>query len=292
VEQKFFIPPRRQALALALLQRTCRPDPLHPTDQVNSLYFDTFDLDQHQRSDGGDFAKDKVRIRWYGREHDPHARSSGDAPAGGDGGCSRSARSAAVSVWLELKSRRGFASTKQRSNLIVPAEALSFGALARGVVPSRTLTEVIAGFGFFPRGHLRPVVAISYRRYRFVEPRTGFRISIDSRIRSSMVMSGLGIGERGLELPGAVVEVKGPVFDVPLVLRPLAEIGSSWTRYSKYSSSLDAHVASRGGVSRLWPSGMIEREPGVLAPVRVPVDSSRPLGSPSRTRLVEDYETE
>jgi hypothetical protein len=63
VEQKFFVAPQRETLALALLQRTCRPDPAHPHDQVNSLYFDTFDLDQHERSDAGDFVKDKVRIR-------------------------------------------------------------------------------------------------------------------------------------------------------------------------------------------------------------------------------------
>ena len=41
-------------------------------EQINSLYFDTPDLDQHERSLAGEFAKDKVRIRWYGSEHDPH----------------------------------------------------------------------------------------------------------------------------------------------------------------------------------------------------------------------------
>jgi hypothetical protein len=197
-----------------------------------------------------------------------------------------------VPVWLELKSRRGFASTKQRLPLLVPPEALSFRALGRGILPPRVLRETVAGFGFFARGHLRPVVTISYWRYRFVEPRTGFRISIDSHIRSSVVMPGRGIGERGLELPGAVVEVKGPVFDMPVPLLQLAQIGSSWTRYSKYSSSLDAHAATRGGVSRLWPSGMMEKEPGVLALVPGVPDSRESVQSPARKRLVEDYETE
>ena len=102
-----------------------------------------------------------------------------------------------------------------------------------------TLARATAGFGFFTYAPLRPVIVISYWRYRFVEPETGLRISIDSHIRSSMVMPGVGRGERGLELPGAVVEVKGTRFDVPRSLRAIAEIGSSWTRYSKYSSSLD-----------------------------------------------------
>jgi hypothetical protein len=104
-------------------------------------------------------------------------------------------------------------------------------------------------------------------------------------------MPGLGIGERGLELPGAVVEVKGAVFDMPVPLLQLAQIGSSWTRYSKYASSLDAHAATRGGVSRLWPSGMMEKEPGVLAVVPDVLDTRELVQSPARGLLAED-ETE
>jgi VTC domain len=296
VEQKFFIRPDRGSLALALLRRTCRYDPVHPEDQVNSLYFDTLDLDQHQRSDSGDFAKDKVRIRWYGPQHDPHEASSSaasrtanetiesisDSKGDGEG----------VSVWLELKSRRGFASTKQRLELTVLAEALACDALGCGIVSPAILTATVAGFGFFPPGHLRPVVAISYGRHRFVEPRSGFRVSMDSRIRSSLVLPGLGIGERGLELPGAVVEIKGSLFDLPAVLRPLVEIGSSWTRYSKYSSSIDAHAAARGTVSRLWPPGTLETEPGILAPVQVPLGWELSASSTSYMHLVADHEIE
>ena len=72
VEQKFFILPHRQSVALALLRRTCRSDKEYPAGQVNSLYFDTPDLDQHGRSDSGEYTKDKVRIRWYGEEWGLH----------------------------------------------------------------------------------------------------------------------------------------------------------------------------------------------------------------------------
>jgi hypothetical protein len=248
VEQKFFIRPDRIGLGLALLSRTCRRDPAYPLGQVNSLYFDTLDLEEHRKSDAGDSAKDKIRIRWYGQEFDPHLRGAASAQS--------------VRVWLERKTRRGFASTKQRLPLEVPSSALAFAALGRGIVPPAVLVDTMARFGFFSRSKLCPVIAISYWRYRFVEPCTGFRISIDSRIRSSLLMPGLGRGERGLELLGAVVEAKGAVFDLPYVLRPLADIGASWTRYSKYSSSLDAHAADLGSVSRTWPSGMMEKEPG------------------------------
>lgn len=276
VEQKFFILPQRESLALALLRRVCREDPEHPAGQVNSLYFDTPDLDQHERSDSGESTKDKVRIRWYGGEYDPH-RTGGAVGAADD-----------VQVWLELKSRRGFTSTKQRVALDVLATALRFDALKEGIVPATTLAMTMAGFGFFSRGPLRPVIVISYWRYRFVEPQTGLRISLDSRIRSSMVMPGIGHGERALELPGAVVEIKGPVFAVPRSLRQIAEIGSSWTRYSKYSSSLDGHATVRGSVSRLWPSGVMNDGQGVLAAPRRMTDAAQPVLASQAFRLAED----
>ena len=234
VEQKYFVAPTKMGLALALLRRTCRWDGEYPEEQINSLYFDTVDLDQHQRSLAGEFAKDKVRIRWYGAWPDGAAPGS---PAGADPDVA-----ALVPVWVELKSRRGFSSTKQRRPLQVAAEALAPAGLTRGIVPVTALGQTMAEFGFFSPGRLVPVVAVSYWRRRFVEPRTGFRVALDSRIRSTMVMPGVGRGERGLELPGAVIEVKGPTMDLPLCLRQAADLGSSWTRYSKYSSSLEAHL--------------------------------------------------
>ncbi|MCE5253020.1 MAG: VTC domain-containing protein [Actinomycetia bacterium] len=252
VEQKFFISPAQMSFVFALVRRTCRWDDDYPEEQINSVYFDTADLDQHERSLSGEFTKDKVRIRWYGIHR-------GRVEAGPPAGPERPG-AATIPVWIELKSRRGFASTKQRRRHEVPAEALVFEALRKGIVPTDMLAKTMAEFGFFPSRRLLPVIVISYRRCRFVEPRTGFRVAVDSHIRSSMILPGHGHGERDLELPGAVVEVKGPFGDLPQSLRTLADVGSSWTRYSKYSSSLDAHAADLGGVSRLWPSGMMHAQ--------------------------------
>ncbi|NLE73430.1 MAG: VTC domain-containing protein [Actinobacteria bacterium] len=275
VEQKFFIRPEHMALVLALLSRTCRRDGQYPADQVNSLYFDTFDLEEYRKSDSGDSAKDKIRIRWYGQKFDPHVHTDSNAVAAADGReatlkhvspedpCPEGAPIRTVAVWLERKTRRRFASTKQRRSLEVPSPSLEFARLGRGIVPPSLLVSIMADFGLFVRGRMCPVIAISYWRYRFVEPCTGFRVSMDSHIRSSVAMPGIGRGERGLELPGAVVEVKGPVFALPAALGPLADIGSSWTRYSKYASSLDAHAADLGGISRAWPSGSMAKDLGI-----------------------------
>lgn len=282
IEQKYFVHPSRESLALALLRRTCREDPEYPLGQVNSLYFDTADLEQHQRSGSGEHTKDKVRIRWYGEGHAPHRANSGPHHSADE----------AVEVWLELKSRRGFVSTKQRVAMEVPSAALAYRALGQGIVSPTTLGMTIAGFGFFDHGWLCPVIAISYRRYRFVEPLTGFRISIDSHIRSTMVMPGVGRGERGLELPGAVVEIKGPAFAVPPSLRAIVEIGSSWSRYSKYSAGLDGHGAALGSVSRLWPSGVMGAGAGSLARVGINGEARGPRPAEPASRSVEEHETE
>ena len=246
VEQKFFVPPQRQELAFALLRRCCRADGQYPMDQVNSLYFDTHDLAEHRRSDAGDYDKDKIRIRWYGEDCDPHRMdcfSDGDQP---------------VRVWLERKTRRGFASTKQRVELQAPASKLAIAALPQGIISPTLLVQTVARFGLFTEAPLTPAIAISYRRYRFVEPETGFRISIDWRVRSSMVLPGWGRGERALELPGAVVEIKGARFEIPRSLQEMAGIGASWTRFSKYSSCIEGHESAGGGVSRLWPNGVMD----------------------------------
>lgn len=268
MERKFFIAPERAGLVLGLLQRICRYDADFPQEQINSLYFDTPDLDQHERSCSGAYAKDKLRIRWYGAEFDPHRpaevprRPLENGVTGAAEGHERWVR-----VWLERKSRVGFASTKQREELVVGAVALQPRRLGRGIVPARVVVEAAARFGFFAPGPLVPVVAISYWRHRFVEPLSGFRVALDSHIRSTMVMPGVGRGERALELPGVIVEIKGPRYHLPPALRSLADFGTSWTRFSKYSSSLDAHAGDLGSVSRLWPSGVMVESDG--CPVRL-----------------------
>lgn len=231
MERKFFFGPNKAGAALGFLRLNCRYDGDFPLEQINSLYFDTPDLDQHERSLSGEYAKDKIRIRWYGYELDPHG---GRVPAfWGD----------EVPVWLERKSRAGFASNKVRESLVVPASALSPQGLAHGIIPYNELALAVGRLGFFPGARLVPIVAISYLRHRFTEPATGFHVALDSHIRSTVVRPGLGRSRRGLELPGAVVEIKGPSFELPRLLRGLGRLGTSWTRYSKYSASLEAHLS-------------------------------------------------
>jgi len=237
-ERKFFVPPRNIGLAYALLRQVCRPDNEYPGGQVNSLYFDTPDLDYYTRSASGEFKKEKVRIRWYGENGD-----LGET----------------VPVFLELKSRQGLASSKERQRALVSSESLRLAHLGTGIVDRSTLVEAMARFGHYPENSLRPIIMISYRRYRLSEMLTGARVSLDCDIRSSLVARELGHGERDLWLRGGVVEVKGPALELPATLRCMRLLDVDWSRFSKYCYCVESHLSDPGAVGRLWPSGrMIE----------------------------------
>jgi hypothetical protein len=236
IERKYYIVPRNFAMAHTMLRQICRPDREFPSEQINSLYFDTGDLDQHERSLSGEYRKDKVRIRWYGRDED-----HGDT----------------VTAFLELKSREGFTSTKQRLKLEIPAKDLSVPALGKGIIPRTEIMSTLADFGYYPGRPLWPVIKISYWRYRFTEMMIGMRVALDCHIRSTIIMPGIGRDERELELPGAVIEVKGTRMELPLTIRKMKIMDLDWSRFSKYSSCIDSHGEELGTVGRLSPSGKV-----------------------------------
>jgi hypothetical protein len=237
-ERKYYLAPREVGLAYGLLRQSCLADGEYPSEQINSLYFDTADLDQYERSASGDFRKDKVRIRWYSED---------------------TYISGTQAVFIELKSRQGFVGMKQRFKLLVPAGNLALSSLAKGIVPKTRLIDTLASFGYFPPRLLQPVIKISYWRYRFSEIMTGQRVCLDCRIRSTMIMPGSGNGERELELPGSVIEIKGQTMEIPATLKRARMLHTDWTRFSKYSACIDAHTEKPGTVGRLSPSGRIVR---------------------------------
>lgn len=235
-ERKYYLAPRDVGLAYGLLRQICLPAREYFSEQINSLYFDTANLDQYERSASGDYHKNKVRIRWYGKD----ANIDGMQP-----------------VFVELKARRGFAGTKQRLQLSVPAGRLALNNLSRGIIPRTLLTDTLARFGYFLPEMLWPIIKISYWRYRFSEIMSGQRVSLDCNIRSTMVIPGQANGEKELKLPGGVIELKGLTMELPIILKRMRILDIDWTRFSKYSACIDAHIEEPGTVGRLSPSGRI-----------------------------------
>jgi hypothetical protein len=203
---------------------------------ITSLYFDTDELDQYTRSVSGEFRKDKVRVRWY--------------PTPGTNG-------GPVPVFIELKSREGHLSHKQRRQILVDPAVVEADRLHRGIVPGNQLWDTLASFGHLVNHPLRPIISISYWRYRLQEMTSGVRVTLDHEIRSTMVQRSLGHGERDLALPGGVIEVKGPSFEVPASFRRGHLLDLDWSRFSKYASCLDVHLSEPGTIARLSPSGRI-----------------------------------
>ncbi len=234
IERKFFVLPRNIGLAYALLRQFCRLDSEYPEEQVNSLYFDTEDLEQYVKSSSGEFSKNKVRIRWYHTLDDYQQE---------------------IPVFLELKSREGFASSKQRQRLLVPVQQLEMANLGNGIIAMSTLIDTLANFGHYPEMPLNPVIVISYWRHRFIEILTGTRVTLDYNIRSTIVKRSLGYGERELRLAGGVIEVKGSDIELPVTLRRMKLLDLDWSRFSKYGYCLDSHLSEPGTMARLWPSG-------------------------------------
>jgi len=224
-ERKFAVQARNTGFALAFLRQVCRPDRDYPSNRVTSLYFDTTDLDEYIKSASGEYKKDKVRIRWY----DNAAVENGNFP-----------------VFLEKKSRQGFASSKQRERLTVPPERLEPDAIRKGIIDKQLLLNTLAGFGHFPENPLKPIIMISYLRYRFTEMQTGVRVSFDSNISALAVAQELGHRNREIHLSGGVIEVKGPSLELPVTLRRMRILDTDWSRYSKYGYCIDAYISKPG----------------------------------------------
>lgn len=66
IERKYYLTPKQTGLAYGLLRQISLPTTEYFSEQINSLYFDTLDLDEYEGSNSGDYNKNKIRIRWYG----------------------------------------------------------------------------------------------------------------------------------------------------------------------------------------------------------------------------------
>jgi hypothetical protein len=232
-ERKFAVRPQDIGMAYNFLRQICRADREYPKDRVQSLYYDTADLEQYEKSAAGDFRKNKVRIRWY----DFDAEEQGELP-----------------VYLELKSREGFASSKQRQKFTVPPPCLKPTNLFQGILDKTTVNQTIATFGHFPEKPIKPIILISYQRYRFNEIQTGTRVCLDYDIRASLIAPELGNHKHEIRLEGGVIEVKGQSLELPVTLRYMRQLDVDWSRFSKYGGCLDVYFA------RIEQQGLSKKE--------------------------------
>jgi hypothetical protein len=236
-ERKFYLPAAKIPFAAHLLRHCCMQDRQYPGGTIHSVYYDTSDDAALHDSNEGNPIRNKIRVRWY--DHPQKA-------------------SAPTPVFLELKSKDGFAGTKQRKKILVPALRLTNPSLHGSILDLTTIHQTLFQFGYYPDGLLHPAIYISYRRLRFEDVLTGVRISLDWDIHSSMVLPHLNGHGGSVRMHGGVIEIKGPSMDIPPAVRSIRYLGTDWSRYSKFAACVEAQMENPGSVGRLWPSGRVE----------------------------------
>lgn len=189
------------------------PDGLYPEGELESIYFDDAALSAYREKANGDALKRKIRMRWYRT-----GRTGGDTDA-----------------FLEVKDRIGSARDKARHRFTAPLELLEGASLSDPALAGllrRTAEEA----GFAVRLDVVPVVAIRYRRLRFVCPVTGARVSLDFNISCERANGAVFPSAAPFTLPAVVCEAKSDTAWSWPFGDDLARIGFRRESYSKYGS--------------------------------------------------------
>jgi hypothetical protein len=213
-ELKFVLAEGRGALARRLLDALCRPDPLYPAAVVSTIYYDTPDLRLLAEKIDSDYLKTKVRLRWYG-------------PLEG--------RGAGEGSFLEVKTRAGSLRTKVRTATPLPARALDDMPLDDPALLD--VLRLLLPLGLDVPVMLRPSLLVRYRRYRYVEPISGARVSLDTDIHAPRADPRLLRNSYFVSVPAAVLEIKGETDQMPRALRPLLHLGARRRSFSKFGSA-------------------------------------------------------
>ena len=215
-ERKFVAPADRAAIAEAILETTCFPDPDHPRGTVCSLYFDRPGVPALDEKNAGDFLKLKVRLRWY--------REDLGRPT--------------VPAWIEVKRRIGGGRLKDRRRVSLPAALLArdpWDADELVGLVARAAAEMTGG----PGASLAPLIELSYERARHLCPFTGARVSLDTHIRAERFNPSLLAHLASPELGVAILEVKTQegAGEVPWLGR-MARAGFRKASFSKFGALL------------------------------------------------------
>lgn len=209
--------------AAAFLGGNLEWDRDYPEGLIAGVYFDDARLSAYQDTLDGELRRHKVRLRWYG-----------DAEPSGD-----------MDVFVEIKEKHGFSCDKRRVKRRLAGGGLRGPGLG-GIAAAVDLNGAMLELGPLDASFLRPVVRISYRRRRFLDPLTGARVTLDDKITSRIVDDGLASFGGDLSLSSAVIEIKGAGLALPPTLRRLSGLGPVWSSFSKYAVCLSTQIEPPG----------------------------------------------
>jgi hypothetical protein len=192
---------------------------------VVSLYYDTPSLSFYGQVCDGDFIKTKVRLRWYQTHFQPEQQS--------------------VTCYLEIKRKFGTRRHKQRQQLVLETRALSGDLFSQPAIleaPNDVPEARATG-----HGQLVPILIVQYERFRFVDPGSGSRISLDTGIVCPGANAAYIADAAPAVLETDVLEVKGILDGLPGCLLPISRHlrKRSFSKYATCCASLIEPSRSR-----------------------------------------------
>lgn len=220
IEGKFTVDVASGVL-LPMLNSLCQRDSEHPSDYINSIYYDTANMKLLDQKVDSEYHKNKVRLRWYGMPDE-----STDT----------------VSAYLEIKQKKGVQRFKVRKQFEVPTSFLMPGREVMGELTG--FADHVSDLGFSPIGALFPMIVIRYHRHRFTEPESGARISLDSRIKYTRV-NGIFFPETGPRtLRHSVLEVKSDTGEIPRGMMAIKNRINTRDSFSKYEECWNMYAST------------------------------------------------
>ena len=217
VEQKFIFPLLQKGMILDWLEHVGVPNSDYSYGPVSSIYYDTPGLELYGEKRNGDYLKRKVRLRWYADLQAVDSYSD-------------------VQCFWEIKQKLGARRHKQRSALCIKAHRLTQDPFSDELISGLPASFGDSGFRF-PQG-IFPALMIRFDRLRFVDPRSGARLAVDTNISCQMVNTHFFAGLVPVDLGMGVLELKAQTLDIP---ESLEMIGGWLTRtsFSKYAQCVE-----------------------------------------------------
>ena len=228
IEQKYVFPRFHTDAIFSWVERVCLSDFNFPMSLVSSLYYDTPGFSFYREKSNSFYLKTKVRLRWYGQLQSRPKNSP-------------------VNCLLEVKKKVGRLRQKKRIPLKIIASKLINCQFSDEEIA--TLPLQVADSIPVPAVVLIPLLIVRYNRYRFVDPQSSSRISIDVDISCPQVNPLYFPTGRSLNpLDVGVLEVKGKQMELPDALLPISQYLRK-DSFSKYASCCE-HLSNPFGIRR------------------------------------------
>jgi hypothetical protein len=226
-ELKFHGSSYRAPQLLKYLCDTLQADGEYSSSSISSIYFDSKDFKSLAEKLNSDYLKSKYRVRWYGDVESQKTYKP---------------------TYLETKYKIGSQRVKSRIRLPEDVAALFQKCELKDFAMPK-ITQLLASQGIPLRQQVFPVFVINYKRYRFVDPVSESRISVDMDICVPKINSAVIPRALPMPLDSAVVEVKGKLGRLPENLCSIVDLGFRKRAFSKYSVCYEKIVHLNSGIN-------------------------------------------